>query len=325
MTVRTLVTANGVRGEASAEEVRRRLQSDETGFWLDIERAGEADYGLLLDVFGFHPLTVDDVRQQNQRPKLDEFPGYRFAVLFAADLHGDHLAFRELHLYLSHRCCVTVHDEPAPALAEVRRRIDEDASVTRNDLVFLEYLVISGVVASLFPTLDELDDTIDRLEDTVLERPTPAMLARLTSLKHEVSELRRVLGPQRDVFQRLLSHSLEHSEGDLPLYWRDVYEDLVRQYEQVDSLRDLLTGAMDVYLSTVSNRLNSTMMQLTVIASVFLPLTFLTGFFGMNFAFLVGKITSTQAFVLGVSLMGASLAMQLFLFWLRGWFRPGGA
>lgn len=319
MTARALVTASGQCAEVSVEEVQRRLQAGETGFWLDIEAPAEEDYRLLLDTFDFHPLTVDDVRQQNQRPKLDEFPGYRFAVLFAADLRGDDLVFRELHLYLSHRWFVTVHGERSPALAEVRRRIEADASVTRNDVVFLQYLVISAVVGSLFPTLDQLDDAIDRLEDTVLDRPTPAILARLTGLKHEVAELRRILGPQRDVFQRLLSHSLEHSEGELPLYWRDVYEDLVRQYEEADSLRDLLTGAMDVYLSTVSNRLNGTMMQLTVIASVFLPLTFLTGFFGMNFGFLVGRIAGNGAFAFGVSLMLAVMVVQLVLFWRRGW------
>lgn len=321
MTVRTLVTASGQYADVSVEEIERRLRANELAFWLDIEGPEEADYRLLLDAFHFHPLTVDDVRLQNQRPKLDEFAGYRFAVLFAAELRGFRLAFHEHHLYLSKEQFVTVHHQPSPALTDIRRRIREDASVTRDDLVFLQYLVVSGVVDGLFPTLDELDGTIDQLEDTVLARPTPAILARLTGLKHEVAELRRVLGPQRDVFQRLLSHSLEHSEGDLPLYWRDVYEDLVRQYEEADALRDLLTGAMDVYLSTVSNRLNATMMQLTVIASVFLPLTFLTGFFGMNFGFLVTRIGSGAAFFSGVGLMAATLALQLVLFWRRGWLR----
>jgi len=321
VTVRTLATASGQCVDVSVEEMERRMQAKEDRFWLDIEGPEEADYRLLLDTFGFHPLTVDDVRQKNQRPKLDEFPGYKFAVLFGADLVGEHLAFREHHLYLSHHWLVTIHDEPSAPLGDVRRRIREDPTVTRGDVVFVQYLVISGVVSGLFPTLDQLDDTIDQLEDTVLARPSPSLLARITDLKHEVSELRRVLGPQRDVFQRLLSHSLEHSEGDLPLYWRDVYEDLVRQYEEADSLRDLLTGAMDVYLSTVSNRLNGTMMQLTVIASVFLPLTFLTGFFGMNFGFLVTRITGIEAFLLGVGLMMATMVVQLFLFWLRGWLR----
>jgi magnesium transporter len=321
VTVRSLVTASGQCVEVSVEEVERRLRAKEDGFWLDIEHPGEADYRLLLDAFGFHPLTVEDVRQKNQRPKLDEFLGYKFAVLFGADLVGEDLAFRENHLYLSHHCLVTIHDEPSAALAGVRGRINEDPSVTRNDVVFVQYLVVSGIVDGLFPTLDQLDELIDQLEDAVLSRPTPSLLARITGLRHEVSELRRALGPQRDVFQRLLSHSLEHSEGDLPLYWRDVYEDLARQYEEADSLRDLLTGAMDVYLSTVSNRLNGTMMQLTVIASVFLPLTFLTGFFGMNFGFLVTRIVGSGAFALGLSLMLAVMAVQLYLFWRRGWLR----
>jgi magnesium transporter len=321
VTVRALVTASGQCVDVSVEEMARRLQAKEDRFWLDIEGPQEADYRLLLDTFGFHPLTVDDVRQKNQRPKLDEFPGYKFAVLFGAELVGDDLAFREHHFYLSHRWFVTIHGEPSAALADVRRRIREDASVTRNDVLFVQYLVVSAVVSSLFPTLDQLDEVIDQLEDMVLSRATPSLLARITGLKHEVSELRRVLGPQRDVFQRLLSHSLEHTDGDLPLYWRDVYEDLVRQYEEADSLRDLLTGAMDVYLSTVSNRLNGTMMQLTVIASVFLPLTFLTGFFGMNFGFLVTRIVGVEPFFVGLGLMVATMVVQLFLFWRRGWLR----
>jgi magnesium transporter len=317
-----MITAAGQCADVSIDEIRRRLEAQEIGFWLDIERPEQADYDLLLDAFGFHPLTVDDVRQRNQRPKLDEFPGYKFAVLFGAELVLEDLVFRELHLYLSHRSFVTVHDEPAPAMAGVRRRIEEDPSVTRNDMVFMEYLAISALVSGLFPTLEALDDMIDALEDAVLARPTPRILARLTSLKHQVAELRRALGPQRDVFQRLLSHSLEHSQGDLPLYWRDVYEDLVRQYEEADSLRDLLTGAMDVYLSTVSNRLNGTVLRLTLIASVFLPLTFLTGFFGMNFAFLVTRIIGFEPFLIGAGLMAASVVLQLLLFWRRGWLRP---
>jgi len=321
VTARHLVTASGQCTDVSVDEVRRRLKDNEIGWWLDIEAPEQADYDLLLDGFGFHPLTVADVRQRNQRPKLDEFPGYKFAVLFAAELEAgtEDIAMREHHLFLTHRWFVTVHNEPAPAVTDVRRRIEEDPSVTRNDLVFLQYLVISAVVDSLFPTLDKLDDVTDQLQDVVLERPTPAALARLTGLKHSVAELRRTLGPQRDVFQRLLSHSLEHSEGDLQLYWRDVYEDLIRQYEEADALRDLLTGAMDVYLSTVSNRLNSTMMRLTVIASVFLPLTFLTGFFGMNFGYLVTHITGPLAFLGGVGIMAASMVLQLVLFWRRGW------
>ncbi len=144
-------------------------------------------------------------------------------------------------------------------------------------------------------------------------------LARVTALRHAVTDLRRILSPQREVFQRLVTHSLDRGAGELSLYWRDVYDHLVRQYEQVDSLRDLLTGTMDLYMTDVSNRLSATMKQLTVIASLFLPLTFLTGFFGMNFGFLVGRITSAQAFLMGLSLMALTTAMQLYVFRRQRW------
>jgi magnesium transporter len=314
-----MVAASGERCEASLDAVRERLRTDTAGFWLDIEAAEPDDYRLLLEDLRFHPLTVEDVRLQNQRPKLDEFPGYKFVVLFTAELDGDDLALREHHLYLSHRWLITIHQEPSRALDDVRQRVSDTPELTRGDLGFLEYLVVGGVVESLFPTLDQLDERIDVLEDGVLVHATPDALARISRFKHEVSELRRLLGPQRDVFQRLLSHSLEHAGGELTLYWRDVYENLIRQYEQVDSLRDLLTGAMDVYMSTVSNRLNSTMKQLTVITTVFLPLSFLTGFFGMNFGYLVTHIAGPGPFVAGMAFMLATLATQLVVFRQRGW------
>jgi magnesium transporter len=317
--VRHLVRADGRQAFVTPEEVRSVIVSGETGYWLDIERPEEADYALLQDGFKFHPLTIDDVRQQNQRPKVDEFPGYKFVVLFAPEVVRGELTFHEHHLYLSHDWLVTVHHEPAPPLVDLCKRIEATPDLTRGQVGFVQYLVVSSMVMDLFPTLEKLDETIDRLEDQVAVRATPDMLARLTDLKHEVANLRHVLGPQRDVFQRLMTHSLEHSAGDLPLYWRDVYDDILRQYEQADSLRDLITGAMDVYLSTVSNRLNGTMKQLTVVASVFLPLTFVTGFFGMNFGYLVERIATPIAFAVGLAVMFGGLGVQLWLFRRSGW------
>jgi magnesium transporter len=318
--VRTLVTAAGERIDATFDEVRARMAGREGGFWLDIEGPDADDYRLLLDELHFHPLTVEDVQLQNQRPKLDEFAGYKFAVLFTATLDGDEVALREHHLYLTPHCLISLHQEPAPALDDVRQRIADTPDVTRGELGFLEYLVVNALVECLFPTLDALDERIDTVEDRVLLRATPDALSRITRLKHEVAELRRVLGAQRDVFQRLLNHSLERRGGhELTLYWRDVYENLIRQYEQVDSLRDLLTGAMDVYMSTESNRLNTTMKQLTVITTVFLPLTFITGFFGMNFSWMVEHIGGLWPFAAGTAVMVVAVVVQLAVFRRWGW------
>jgi len=135
-----------------------------------------------------------------------------------------------------------------------------------------------------------------------------------------VTELRRYLGAQRDVFQRLITHGIHLQQQDMTLYYRDVYDHIVRQYETVDSLRDLLSSAMDVYLSTVSNRVNETTKALTVIASLFLPLSFLTGFYGMNFVYLTQVLeTPYWAFAVGVATMLIATAIQLWLFRRRGW------
>src|SRR6266508_2406940 len=197
--VRTLVTVDGQLSEVSADDITRRLLADEGEFWLDVERPEDADYDLLLDAFGFHPLTVEDVRQQNQRPKLVQFAGYAFAVLFTITLRDDQMDFREHHLYLSKRCLVSVHQEPAPALEDLRRRIRESPELTRGEGKFLQYLVANALVESLFPTLDGIDVTIDELEDGIVQRATPATLIRLTTLRHQVSDLRRVVSPQREV------------------------------------------------------------------------------------------------------------------------------
>jgi magnesium transporter len=318
--VRTLVTVGGSYAQPSAEELEGHLaRCDEEGFWLDIEAPGKEDYELLERLFGYHPLTIEDIEQRNERPKLDEYPGYAFVVLFTAEWAGAELVFREQHLYLSRNQLVSVHHEPAPALAELMHRIKAAPEATKGDPGFLQYLVIDQLVDSLFPILERLDDMVDSLEEAISGPARTDVMGAIYHLRHQVSTLRRYLGAQRDLFQRLVSHSIELQKRETTLYYRDVYDHLVRQYETVDSLRDLLTGAMDVYLSRVSNTLNSTVKQLTAIASLFLPLTFLTGFFGMNFGFLVRNIGGPASFVGVLGLMLATVLVQLYIFTRRGW------
>ena len=181
---------------------------------------------------------------------------------------------------------------------------------------FLTYLAIDTLVDATFPVLDKLDDEVDELEDEITEKATDEQLKRIYHLKHTVTELRRFLGAQRDVFQALITHGIHLQQADMTLYYRDVYDHIVRQYETADSLRDLLTGAMDVYLSTVSNRLNAVMKQLTIVATIFLPLSVVTGFFGQNFGWLVRNITSFWAFaVFGIG--GLILSVVALMIWFR--------
>jgi magnesium transporter len=316
--MRTLFTADGHNREVAVSDVEQLLTTSHDIFWLDIQSPDDDDYRLLSDTFKFHQLTIEDVKNQNQRPKLDGYDGYAFAVVFVIALAGEEVSFREHHLYIAPNYLVTVHQQPEPSFDTLNERIAETPESVCRKTSFLTYLVMDALVDTTFVALETLDESVDRLQDEVLRNATNAQLALLQDMKHSAVEMRRVLGAQRDMFQRLVTLSLE-ADRETTAYYRDVYDHIIRQYETVDSLRDLLTGAMDVYLSTVSNRLNMTVKALTVVASVFLPLTFLTGFFGMNFGWLVARIGTGYAFAIGLSLMAMSLMTQLFFFRRRGW------
>lgn len=238
--------------------------------------------------------------------------------MFVIALAGEEVSFREHHLYIAPTFLVTIHLEPEPSFAKLNERIAKSPASVCRKASFLTYLVMNSLVDTTFTALETLDEAVDKLQDEVLRDANNAQLALLQDMKHSAVEMRRVLGAQRDMFQRLVTLSLE-ADRETTAYYRDVYDHIIRQYETVNSLRDLLTGAMDVYLSTVSNRLNMTVKALTVVASLFLPLTFLTGFFGMNFGWLVQRIGTGYAFAIGLSVMAISILTQLFFFRRRGW------
>lgn len=319
--MRTLITTAGKSESVDDAEVHRCLaNAHQDGFWLDIEGPDDDDYRLLEQGLKFHPLTIEDIKHGQQRPKVEEYPEFNFAVIFQALWENNEVVFREHHLYVSQSYLITVHQEPSPALTQVHERIAKSPELTKGQPAFLTYLVIDSLVDSNFPALEKLDDSVDDLEDDIIAKATPELLDRIYHLKHAVVELRRLLGAQRDVFQALITHGIHLQQADMTLYYRDVYDHIVRQYETVDALRDLLTSAMDVYLSTVSNRLNQTTKALTVIASVFLPLSFLTGFYGMNFQYLTQILeTPYAAFAVGVGTMVIAIVIQLWLFQRRGW------
>ncbi len=315
------MTTSGKTDSTELAEVNRCFAAAHTeGLWLDIEKPDADDYKLLEETFKAHPLSIEDIQQQNQRPKIDEYPEYNFVVIFQADWKGDDVSFLEHHLFVGPHYLITVHNEPAPALKELQDRIHKSPALTKGQPAFLTYLVVDALVDATFPVLERVDETVDKMEDEIIDKAAPDSLDRIYHLKHSVTELRRYLGAQRDVFQRLITHGIHLQQQDMTLYYRDVYDHIVRQYETVDSLRDLLSSAMDVYLSTVSNRLNQTTKALTVIASLFLPLSFLTGFYGMNFSYLTTVLeTPYWAFAAGVGTMLISIAIQLYFFRRRGW------
>jgi magnesium transporter len=300
------------------EAIAELLARDEY-FWLDLTDPDPTQAAALGEVLSFHPLPLEDMLKRGQRPKLDDYDEYMFLVYYGVGGGGEigAVELEEVHAFLSGGYIVTSHRRPCPALEEARQRLS--AQEPRSEQ-FVVYRVIDGLTDSFFPVLDRLDDQIERLDDEIFERPTPAQLQQITELRRELVELRRVVSPQRDLLARGIDDILEIPglEADSRNYFRDVYDHAIRISDQIDSYRDLLAGTRDAYLSVVSNRLNQITKQLTVVATIFLPLSFIVGFFGQNFRWLVVNIDSAGAFwVLGIGSLLASVVGLLF------WFRRG--
>jgi magnesium transporter len=301
-------------------QIRDHLQRDHF-FWLDLTAPSPDDLAKLRELFGFHPLALEDTNDFGQRPKLDDYVDYVFLVFYGAGLHRpeDPTPLREVHLFVSGSYLVTVHRDPLPALDHQRDQLE--GRVLHSEQ-FLLYRVLDALADSFFPILADMDEQIDELEASVLANPTDQQLQRLFSLKRQLVAMRKVVTPQRDVFARSVDRiaelpGLELDERD---YFRDVYDHLIRISDLIDSYRDLLSGATDLYLSTVSNRQNDVMKQLTVIATIFLPLSFITGFFGQNFGFMISHITAAWAFwVIGVGSILATCLGLLVFFRRKGW------
>jgi magnesium transporter len=313
------ITAGGSKAAASEADISQHLQAG-TPFWLDLQGSDDETTHLLREVFGFHPLAVEDAEQFGQRPKVDDYDDYVLIVMYGAPAR-QHGPLVELHCFYSEKYLVTVHREPSPELHQLRDRLAQTIRGQKSPIMLL-HAVLDTLVDTFFPALAEFDDEIDDLEDAILARPTVEQLGRLFDMKRSLIAIRKVVTPARDTFATVATGvgQLPGMTPDAERYFRDLYDHLIRISDLVDSYRDLLSGVLDTHLSTVSNRLNVIMKQLTIIATVFLPLTYLTGFFGQNFAVLVDGITSLQAFLIyGIGLEVLAVALLLLLFWKRGW------
>ena len=319
-----LVTMDGKELVPSQEEVERLLGSSEP-FWLDLSASdeGSPEHELLRDAFHFHPLALEDAEHFGQRPKLDSYDDFAFLVVFGPGA-ADRLV--ELHCFCAQNYLMTVHRHRCPTIDEVKRRMQLATGPPPSNIMVL-YRVIDTLVDGYFPVLADFDDQIDDLEDQILKAPTDEQLGQLFDMKRSLIVLRKVVSPQRDVFATLVSSAdvLPGMTADAERYFRDIYDHLIRVSDLVDSYRDLVSGALDTHLSTVSNRLNVVMKQLTIIATIFLPLSFLTGFFGQNFGWMIARITSLSAFLfIGIGFQIVVAIALLVMFRRRGWLTSDG-
>lgn len=259
--------------------------------WIDLREQDADKLQILSERFDFHPLTIEDCAQFDQRPKVEEYDGYFFIVMHGLCCDKDDpasIAQHEVHAFLGDRYLVTVHDQEVEALENIWKRATSDPGLAGRGMDFLYYLVADAIVEANFPILDRIADELEEIESEVMERVHPDQLARIFRIKRGLVTMRKALSPQRDMLSLLAKRGGEFVSERTALYFRDVYDHLVRITESIETSRDLVGNCLDAYLSMVSQRTNEIMKSLTIMSAVFLPLAFVVGFFGQNFTDLPG-------------------------------------
>ncbi|QSQ26963.1 magnesium/cobalt transporter CorA [Pyxidicoccus parkwayensis] len=263
------------------------LLSHEGRKWIDVQQPTEEVMARLAEQFGLHKLAVEDCLHLDQRPKLEEYPNHLFIVLqgfTVASKDVCDVTLHEHHFFLAQDWLISVHELHFPGFDTVLKRVKDDPKATMGrGMDFILYMLADGLVDAQFPILDSFSDELEDLEVEIFERVDKSHLQRIFEMKRMLVTVRRVLSPQRDVVGLLSRRGIPHIHEKTTLYFRDVYDHLVRLYEQIDAGRDIVGNVMDGYLSMVANKTNDITKQLTIFATLFLPLSFIVGFFGQNF------------------------------------------
>ena len=274
------------------EEVSRDSASDlltraDANLWFHFDAPTEEELRFLEEKFKIHQLTLEDIVHQNQRPKIEPFEDYVYMAIHPL-LRKEKWQIEpsELDLLLGRHWIVSVHYGPLPGLIENSRLHERIPSALNRGPDFLLYTLVDLVVDSYFPILDEIEDDIDSLEDRLLARAVSKDMGRLLTLKRSLVHIRRAVSPQREVLNQLTRHDFPFVQPGNLVYFRDVYDHLIRITEELDSLRDILSGTLEIHLASVSNQLNVTVKRLTAWGTIFVVITAITGIYGMNFKFM---------------------------------------
>lgn len=270
------------------DAVRKAFRNPRGVLWVDFGGEPPEICQPILESFGFHPLAIEDALQETHSPKIDDWGNYVYIVLNYMHLNGEsrnewQTEIDELDIFLGPNYVVTHHDLPVPAIDAVFSSLQRDTRPLHDGADHLLYKIIDNVVTNYMPIVERIDEEIDQIEDQIFDRPNPDTLERLFALKRVLLAMRRILLPQREVLNKLARDDYAVIDRKDRIFFRDIYDHLVRLHDLNETMRDLVSGALDTYLSVINNRMNEVMKTLTIITTLFMPLTFVTGFFGMNF------------------------------------------
>jgi magnesium transporter len=305
------------------DDISEILNEPGTLVWFDVVDPEPADLEVLREEFDLHPLAIEDAVQAHERPKIESYGSYWFVIVQAASMADEHINLHEIAIFAGKNFLVTVRHEPLFDLDEIAQRWSNHPEQLRTGGGFLLYTILDTVVDGYLPVAQQFQDHVDDIEEALFSarRSDDSVPARVFSMKKDAQRFRWAVLPMRDILNPIIRHDNDLFPEQDTAYFRDVYDHAVLVIEQLDSLRDLVTSALEIHMSAVANRQNEVSKQLTVIATIFLPLTFITGFFGQNFGWLIGHIGGGDTFIgwgLGTEVVVVLLTVGYFK--LKGWF-----
>jgi len=309
----------------SDAQMSEALASGKGLLWVDICETAEADGVLLSEVFKFHRLAIEDcIEPQIHPPKIDDYGSYIFLLVHGinhAAGETDVVETAELAVFIGPNYVVSNHNFPLFSVEAVVHHVESDSRPLERGADFLAYLLIDALVDNILPTIDRLSDIADDVEEQAITTSNPATLQSIQRLRRSIRSIHRTMVPQRETLNRL-------SRGDFPLirrqtlvYFRDIYDHLVRIDDLNMNIRESADNAITTYLSAIANRQNETMKVLTVAGAIFLPLTLLAGIYGMNFEYMP-ELGWRYSYFVVIGFMLSVIFGALGFFWRRGWFRP---
>ncbi|MGB7301619.1 MAG: magnesium/cobalt transporter CorA [Burkholderiaceae bacterium] len=301
------------------------LDRTEKTLWVDV--SGLADTALierLGETFGLHRLTLEDVVSPHQRPKIEEFDDYVFIVLRMPE-DGKGSVTEQFSLLLGHGFLLTFQERPGDCFNPVRERLRKSKGRIRQaGADYLSYTLIDTVIDSFYPLFEQYGETLEQLEDEVVEHPDPGLVRQLHQLRRDMLALRRVIWPTRELVNTIIRDETPIVTEATRLYFRDCYDHVIQLMDIVETYREVAAGLLDVYLSSMSTRLNEVMKVLTIIATIFIPLSFITGLFGMNFDRSVSPWNMPElgwqyGYPLALLLMATVAGGLIYFFRRKGW------
>ncbi|WP_371979431.1 magnesium/cobalt transporter CorA [Bacillus velezensis] len=295
----------------------RTEQPDIAWYWIDFFGAEMHETELLRDYFHFHPLAIEDCFQHMQRPKIDHYDGYRFYVLHA--LNPDTLEMEEVDIFQSDRFIVSFHLHESPGVSRVRERFFASPGLAKKGPGHITYMIMDQLVDEYFPVLYKIEDRLNEIEDSRTHKSYGTLMNEVFELRTDLLNLRRTIIPMRDLMYRILSLDHVKESRETKAYFSDIYDHLLKLAELIESNRDMTSDLRDSYVTLNSNRMNAIMMTLTIVSTIFIPLTFIAGVYGMNFDNMP-ELHWKYGYFIVLGVMAVLVAAMLFWFARKGWF-----